>query len=242
MTTTAIRNALQAKSYIAMLGALLLALFSANSAFAQAGSPEAQKFQSLVETTRNDLVKASAQFDATMGSYNAIVTAAVDNPEKAYKGLTKDIDKSEKAWKTADTNFGKMQKAGQKLFSGWQKDVDAFTNEQLKQAAIGRLEEASTKNQRMIEQMTAVRDAYAPFIVSLKDQALYMGRDMSPPAMEALAPLIEELNANAVVLQGSIDALLNPIAEVDVTGSTGESADVIEVDELVEVETVVEDQ
>lgn len=234
MTAISIQKTLQAKPYIAMVGALLLMLFSANSAFSQAGSPEAQKFYALVETTRADVAKASAQFDATMDSYNAIVTAEVDNPEKAYKSLTKEIDKSEKAWKTADKNFEKMQKAGQKLFSGWQKEVDAFTNEQMKQVSVERLEEASVNNQRMTERMKTVQDAYTPFIASLKDQALYMGRDMSPAAMEALAPLIEDLNANADVLRASIDTLLNQDGEIDVSDATGESGEMLEVDEVVE--------
>jgi hypothetical protein len=232
MTNSFDRNDSQTFIYL-VIGVLSVALFASNTAFAQAGSKDAQKFQSLVETTRTDIGKASAQFETATAAYNAIVSGEVDNPEKAYKGLTKEIDKSEKAWKTAGSSFDKMGKAGKKLFTGWQKEVDAYTNEQMKQLSMGRLEEASANNQRMVERVTAVQEAYEPFISSLKDQAQFMGRDMSPAAMEALAPLAEEFNANAATLQASIDVLLNGDAEMDLTEESAameEPAAVVEVD------------
>jgi len=222
---------------LAVLSVLSVALFAGNTAFAQAGSKDAQKFQELVEKTRTDLGTASAQFETTTAAYNSLVNGEAENPEKAYKGLTKEIDKSEKAWKAAATSYKNMGKAGDKLFKGWQKEVDAYTNEQMKQLSMERLEDVSAKNQKMVERMTAVQEAYEPFIGSLNDQAQFMGRDMSTAAMEALAPMAEELNTSAATLQASIDALLNGDAEMDLAeepAAMEEPAEVEEVDQPAE--------
>jgi hypothetical protein len=149
-----------------------------------------------------------------MSDYNAILNSEVDNPEKAFKSLSKDIDKSEKLWKTANKSFDSMQKAGNKLFSSWQKEVDTFTNEQMKQISMEQLEKGNAKYQQMVEQMSAAKEAYEPFISSLNEQALFMGRDLSTAAIEALQPLAEELNASAATLLASIDAVLNQEVEV----------------------------
>jgi hypothetical protein len=215
MSNISISVMFKSTAHIALLGMLSVILLGSNIAFGQAGSKDAQKFQSSVEDTRENIEKARAEIDNTMGAYNAIVNAEVDNPEKAYKSLTKEISKSEKAWKAAGSSYDKMHKAGDKLFASWQKEVDAFSNEQMKQISMDRLEDASAKNQNMTDQMAATQAAYEPFMSSLKDQALFMGRDLSPAAIEALQPLAEELNASAATLLASIDALLNTEVEID---------------------------
>jgi hypothetical protein len=218
---------------LTVLSVLSVALFAGNTAFAQAGSKEAQKFQSLVETTRTDLGKASAQFETTMAVYNALVNGEAENPEKAYKGLTKEIGKSEKAWTAAAKSYKNMGKAGEKLFKGWQKEVDAYANEQIKQLSMERLEDVRAKNQKMVERMTAVQEAYEPFIGALNDQAQFMGRDMSPATMEALAPMAEELNVNAATLQANIDSLLNGDAATIIIEEPAEMDDGVEVEEVI---------
>ncbi len=121
---------------------------------------------------------------------------------------------------------------------GWQKEVDAFTNEQMKQISVGRLEDATAKNQQMMDKMTAAQAAYEPFMSSLKDQALFMGRDLSPAAIEALQPLAEELNTSAATLLASIDALLNTEVEIDQSAEPAASAEPAEaVDDAVPEET-----
>jgi hypothetical protein len=225
MSNISVRMLLKSSAHIASLGTLSILLLGSNIAFGQAGSKDAQKFQSSVEDTRNNIEKAKAEIDTTMGAYNGIVNAEVDNPEKAYKSLTKDISNSEKAWKKATSSFDKMHKAGDKLFASWQKEVDAFSNEQMKQISMDRLEDATAKNQKMSDQVAAAQAAYEPFMISLKDQALFMGRDLSPAAIEALQPLAEELNASAATLLASIDALLNAEVEIDESAEPAAAVD-----------------
>jgi len=215
MTINPVRYALHTTACLALLTVVSVALPNANVAFGQAGSKDTQKFQSLVDSTRGSLEKARAQFDTAMGAYNVIANSETDDPEKAYKNLTKQVSTSEKDWKSASKNFNNMQKAGQKLFASWQKEVDGFTNEQMKQISMDRLEEADGNYQRMTEQVAAAQAAYEPFMTSLQDQTLFMGRDMSPAAMEALQPMALELNDLAATLLSSIDAVLNQDAAID---------------------------
>jgi len=215
MTINPVRYALHTVACLGVITVLSVTLSDANVAFGQAGSQDTQKFQSLVESTRGGLEKARAQFDTTMGAYNVIANAETDNPEKAYKNLTKQVSASEKDWKGASTSFKNMQKAGQKVFSNWQKEVDGITNEQMKQISMDRLDEATGNYQRMSERVAAAQAAYEPFMTSLQDQTLFLGRDMSPAAIEALQPMALELNTLAATLLSSIDAVLNQEAAID---------------------------
>jgi hypothetical protein len=231
MNTTPNFSVFQNTTSHALISVLSMALLlCANAAFGQAGSKDAQKFQELGEDAREAIEEARGQFESTVGIYNAIVMAEVDNPEKAYKDLTKATEKSEKLWADASKTFDKMQKQGGKLFSSWQKDVDAFGSEPMKQVGMQRLEFAQTRNQHMIDKMGAAQEGYQPFISSLKDQGMFMANDLSPAALEALQPLAEELNATAVELLANIDALLNQEEAVEDAAegeeATGEAAEI----------------
>jgi hypothetical protein len=214
MNTTPNLGIFQNTNSHALISVLSMALLlCSNVAFGQAGSKDAQKFQEVGEETREAIVEARGQFESTVGIYNSIVSAEADNPQKAYKDLTKATEKSEKLWADASKSFDKMRKQGDKLFSSWQKDVDAFGSEQMKQVGMQRLELAQTRNQQMIDGMDAAEEAYQPFIISLKDQGMFMARDLSPAAMDALQPLAEELNATAAELLAGIDTILKPEQE-----------------------------
>ena len=216
MNTNPNRGVFQNTVSRALISVLSMALLLCNNvAFGQAGSKDAQKFQELGEDAREAIEEARGQFESTVVIYNSIVMAEANNPEKAYKDLTKATEKSEKLWADASKNFDKMRKQGDKLFSSWQKDVDSFSNEQMKQVGTQRLELAQTRNQHMIDKMGAAQEGYQPFISSLKDQGTFMASDLSPAALEALQPMAEELNATAVELIANIDALLNQEAEVE---------------------------
>ena len=214
MNTTPNFGIFQNTNSHALISVLSMALLlCSNVVFGQAGSKDAQKFQEVGEETREAIVEARGQFESTVGIYNSIVSAEADNPQKAYKDLTKATEKSEKLWADASKSFDKMRKEGDKLFSSWQKDVDAFGSEQMKQVGMQRLELAQTRNQQMIDGMDAAEEAYQPFIISLKDQGMFMARDLSPAAMDALQPLAEELNATAAELLAGIDTILKPEEE-----------------------------
>ncbi len=224
MNTTRNLGVFQNTNSHALISVLSMALLlCSNAVFGQAGSKDAQKFQEIGEETREAIVEAKGQFESTVGIYNSIVSAEVENTEKAYKDLTKATEKSEKLWANASKSFDKMRKQGDKLFSGWQKDVDAFSNEQMKQVGLQRLEFAQRRNQQMIDGMGAAAKAYDPFISSLKDQGMFMARDMSPAAMDALQPLAEELNATAAELFAGIDTILNQEEDVVEEAAEGEA-------------------
>jgi hypothetical protein len=231
MNTTPNLGIFQNTNSHALISVLSMALLlCSNAAFGQAGSKDAQKFQEIGEETREAIVEARGQFESTVGIYNSIVSAEVDNPEKAYKDLTKATEKSEKLWTDASKSFDKMRKQGDKLFSSWQKDVDAFGSEQMKQVGMQRLELAQTRNQQMIDGMDAAEEAYQPFISSLKDQGMFMARDLSPAAMDALQPLAEELNETAAELLAGIDTILKPEEQGVEEAAEGEAAEAEEIE------------
>jgi len=118
------------------------------------------------------------------------------------------VKSSEKlASKTGDS-VDKMKKQAEKVFSAWEKELETYSNEQLKEVGAQRLDASRQRYNSMIERMQSAGDAYDPFISSLKEQVTLLGRDMSPETLGALQSVAQELNGMAEELFVRIDAVL----------------------------------
>ena len=76
----------------------------------------------------------------------------------------------------------------------------------------------------MIERMTAAAEVYNPLISSLKDQALFMGRDLSAEALSALTEVAAELNGMADELYARIAELLEDESQDEAQLAEGDQA------------------
>jgi hypothetical protein len=74
----------------------------------------------------------------------------------------------------------------------------------------------------MLESMGEAGDLYEPFVLNLREQVLYLGRDLSPEALEGLEGDAAELNKSSEELFAKIEEIL-----------TGEATAEKEVDEIV---------
>jgi hypothetical protein len=177
-------------------------------ALGQAGAKDSQKYENYRADAHEDLVEAQTQLVATVALYNSLVNLEAENPESAYKDLAKAAKKCDDLWKGYGKKVVKMRKQADKMFAAWNKEVESFGNEQMKQLGMERAAAALAAYEYMAEQMDAADEAYAPFSQSLREQATFMSRDLSPEAMALLQPMSEELNSMAQALYAGFEAIL----------------------------------
>jgi hypothetical protein len=174
----------------------------------QAGSKESQKLLEYSQGARDALTAMKKEVGSTMDLYNTLIAGEAKNSQSTYKKLTQAISKSEKASEKSGSSVEKMQKQAGKVYSAWEKELEGYENEQLKELGVQRLDASRQTNDAMAEKMKSVGEAYSPFISSLNDQVKFMARDLSPDAMSALQGVAQELNVMAEELFAQIDAAL----------------------------------
>ena len=207
---------------IGLLATVLLAVSGVASG--QAGSKESQKFLGYSEDARETLEDTKDQLAATMDYYNTLVMGEAEKPQSSYKSMTKSLDKTEKLAKKTGDRGEKMQAQAEKVFSQWQQELEGYQNEKMRELGAERLTVTKERYEQMIERMTAAGDVYNPLISSLKDQALFMGRDLSAEALSALTEVAAELNGMADELYARIAELLEDESQDEAQLAEGDQA------------------
>jgi hypothetical protein len=180
-----------------------------STALGQAGSKESQKFLEYSEDASESVADMRSRLEKTIAYYNDLVLGTAKKPESTYKDLNKSLGKTEKLADKVRGQVDKMQGQSAKVFSAWEEELEGYQSEDMRRLAAERLEVTKQRYDQMIERMTAAAAAYDPLITSLRDQALFMGRDLSPEAMGTLAKSAEELNQLAEELYARIAELLD---------------------------------
>ena len=202
------------------LVALLLASTPAMSQ--KKGHKEAEKFKGQTTATRTAVEKGRDQVQQTLDLYNQLFETPEKKLESVYGKLTKSLEGCDKAVKDVEKNVDGMKKQAEKFFSGWDAEINGYSSETMQEKSRGRLEQARGRYDGMLASMSEAGDLYDPFVDNLREQVLFLGRDLSPEVLEELKDEAAEVNASAEVFFAKIDEIL-----------TGEVAGEKEVDEIV---------
>ncbi len=200
------RNGWASHALLGLVGIALLVY--CNIALGQAGSKESQKFLSYSEDARKSLAKARSQLQTTLSRYNTLIVGEAKKPQSVYKDLTKALDKTEKLAARTRGRVEKMQEQADKVFTKWQRELEAYQSDQMRQLGAERLEVTQQRYEQMIARMRAAAEAYDPLVAALHDQVLFMGRDLSAEALGALTEMAEVLNRMAEDLYARIAEVL----------------------------------
>ena len=221
-------------------GLVALLLASTPAVAQKKGHEEAEKFKGQTTATRTAVEKGRDQLQQTLDLYNQLFETPEKKLDSVYGKLTKSLEGCDKAVKDVEKNVDGMKKQAEQFFAGWDAEINGYSSPEIQEKSRGRLDQARARYDGMLESMGEAGDLYDPFVLNLREQVLYLGRDLSPEAIEGLKEDAETLNASAEVFFAKIDEIL-----------TGEVAGEKEVDEIVaedeaamegETESVDEDE
>lgn len=195
-------------TYGRVLGAMAMAvLLSGPVALAQSGSTDPKDVAKQTETLkkraaalREALAKTRAALDESLVTYNTLVQGQSKNPSKDYSKLAKTLDGLTKQREAARTKLAEMETKSNEIYALWEKEIASYGSESLKATGTERLNMAKDRFTKVREGLKAAGEDYTAFITNFHDQVRFMGRDLSPSALSALAPEAQKLNDQATEL------------------------------------------
>jgi SMC interacting uncharacterized protein involved in chromosome segregation len=219
--------------------AILLGFLGASTgelAAQKGGNKEAEKFRKSSEATREELAEGKEQIQDTLNIYNSLMQGKAKKPQDAYKKLTKSVEKCDKLSASIRKKVDEMKKQANTFLTGWEKELEAYSSESFKEMSQKQLDTARARFDTMTARMGEGREAYQPFITSLKDQVQFLGRDFSPEALSALSEAAAKVNSDGEAVMALIDKILSneaadeeEVADIEVPSE--ESADEMAGDE-----------
>ena len=194
----------------AVVLAAALAAFTIDPVMAQSGAgKDTKKLQATVEKARKSLEVAVVQVKETMALYSSLFEPDVKKPESIYKKLEKGIEECDKVAKDARKSVDSMEKDLKDFYVGWEEEIAAFTSESMKERGQQSLDKVRSRYERFDAALADASGLYGPFIATLRDHALFLGRDLSPDALAALQEDATKLNDDAGQLYAKVDEALN---------------------------------
>ncbi len=195
------------------LALLLAAAFSARTAGAQlifGSDPEGVKKTDNLIKKAEGLVKATTsareQIGKTLDTYNSIWADDTKDVKKVYKSVEGEMKKTEEKREDVKKQLDEMKVEADAYFASWKASLAKISNADLRKQSEARMGETKAKFDGIHGSIAEARQAYEPFITSVKDQYTYLGHDLNPSGIASLKPERDKLNVTAKELFGKIDA------------------------------------
>ena len=207
---TSIRTA----RYLTILSIISMAAAATTAtAQAQSGTKQAEKLRERAGETVDAMRAARLQVGSTLAEYNTILEGEAEDNRAAYKQLQKALTKSEESAVDVLSAIGRMEEVANEYFESWEGSLAGFSSEDMKARSKERLADTQERYQNILRAARESGQAFSPFVTQLKDQILFLGHDLNPSAIAALAPDAEKLNAQATEVFSDVDKTIATASE-----------------------------
>lgn len=160
-----------------------------------------KKAEELVEETSS----ARKQLGKTVDIYSSIYAEDAADVRGAYKDVDKEITKTEKQREEVKKKLEELKLQADTYFAGWSDSLHQIGDTDLRKRSERRMTETRGQFDGILESVRTAREAYEPFMTSLKDQWTYLGHDLNPNGIASLKSDADELNQRADELFKMLD-------------------------------------
>jgi hypothetical protein len=194
-------------SAVALLAAIPACSYVSNLIGAKSGPADA-----------TDLAKAVEQVQAEIDVSKEKMLAAVQALQKitepdfrgdalaAHKELVKMIDRSEDQAEELRDAIQEMHAAAEPVFDQWTRDLEGFTNPEMRQRSQARLAAARERYDAVVAAVEPAVIRFDAVNETLRDHELFLSHDLNPAAVSVLQDDVRRLAGEAAELDQTLTA------------------------------------
>lgn len=155
-----------------------------------------------VIAAKNGQVEAKEQFQSSLEKLSALVNFQGGSLEKKYLETKSEYELSEKKANNVAKKIDAIENVAEALFDEWEKEIEQYSNQSLRQKSRTKLSQTKNKYQPLIIAMRRAEKKMDPVLDTLKDQMLYLKHNLNA---EAVASIKDELT----IIRADINSLIN---------------------------------
>lgn len=166
----------------------------------------------------DDLVASVERVSSEMDASKASMLAAIQSLQKvtapdfqgdavaAHKELVNAIEDSEDQTDDLRKSLERMQAEADPVFEQWTKDLEAYSNPEMRQRSQARLSAARERYDAVVAAVTPVLVECEAINQTLGDHALFLKHDMNPAALATIQDDVKKVAKEASDLDGAFNA------------------------------------
>jgi hypothetical protein len=154
-----------------------------------------------------ETAKANDAIDQTVSALKALVQTPGDNLKGSYETFGKSLTALEGQAEVVRTRAQEMKERGEEFFKEWHEGSDTGLSAETQ----GKLNVSYAK---IKEGMMGAKDAFTPFLASLKDVHTLLGLDLTEKGLQTAAPLVVKAQARAGDVKSRLTAVMDEVNSV----------------------------
>jgi hypothetical protein len=157
-----------------------------------------------------ETAKVNDGIDATLGALNALVETQGEDLKTPFEAYSSQVAALEEQSKVVGAQAREMEERGNEFFTAWEAEAQASEGG----VSPERRAQLSQAYAKIKEDAIQARDAFQPFLASLKDVQGYLKLDLSRKGVESVKDLAKKAKADGDKVKASIESMLQQVNSV----------------------------
>lgn len=178
---------------------------------ATTGMDRSVKASNSIKDVDSEIRKMIVQIDVTAASLDSVVSPGQPNLKKSFDKFSDDLVHLDKEGKKVIKRTEEMKKNSKEYFGEWEKQGDAFTNQEIRELSAERRNKLAEIYARVPAAADGIKGTYNAYLTDLKEIQKYLSTDLTPKGVEGINPVakksVQDLDSLKVSLQPVIAAL-----------------------------------
>ncbi len=139
-----------------------------------------------VEDARDAQAEAQVQFKDALEQFGSVVTIENTDLKEAYDRLNAEYEDSEAAAEEVSERIDKVESVADDLFKEWEKELDLYTNQELKKTSANKLRDTQSRYREMLASMHRAEKIMDPVLKTFRDNVLFLKHNLNAQAIGSL--------------------------------------------------------
>ena len=173
----------------------------------KSGPADVDDLVASVEKVNKELDRSKASMLSAVQGLQAITAPDFQgDAAKAHKDLVKIVETSEDQAEELRDSIEEMQAAAIPVFDQWTKDLEAYSNPEMRQRSQARLAAARERYDAVVAAVEPLLVEYESINQSLRDHVLFLKHDMNPAALTTIQDDVRSVAKDAASLDGRFNS------------------------------------
>ncbi len=141
---------------------------------------------SRVEAARDTQEDTGEQFQTAFERFKELTDYDGGSLEAKYNKLNSEFERCESRAQKLNDRIDAVESVAKDMFGEWEKELDQYTNDNLRRSSKEKLEDTRDGYQTMINAMRAAESKIDPVLDVFRDQVLYLKHNLNAAAISSL--------------------------------------------------------
>lgn len=139
-----------------------------------------------VKKARDAQSEAKEQFKDALEQFSSVVNFSGGDLEATYNKMVDAYESSESEANAVSKRIAKVEQVSNDLFAEWEKELQEYTNQDLKRSSEKKLRDTKARCNQLISKMRAAEGKMKPVLSAFKDQVLTLKHSLNAKAVASL--------------------------------------------------------